>query len=235
MPRQYRGAVILALLPAFALAADVAPAGAQPKAPQFELVPRVGALVPLKDLGGATDISTLIQVNIRLDIAATAGLSAQYNPRYLPVSFRLVADFTPFNGKAQAQPAVCGIVTGEACVKVPVDVRFLVLSVDAIARAGEYERSSFYLALGLGIKAYDFAEVTCGAEDLTCEQLARFVRDQVNPMVHLAVGYTFRLGPARLELEVADYMSTYRAEGEEVTGAVQQDIIANLGLRLGIF
>jgi hypothetical protein len=221
-------------LPALALAAGVAPAGAQPESPQFELVPRVGVLVPLKDLGRATDIATLIQVKIRLDVAASAGLSAQYSPRYLPVSFRLVADYTPFNVRVTGQPALCEIFIGEACVKVPVDARFLVLSADALFRAGEYGRSSFYLVAGLGIKWYDFARLACAADDLVCEQLDRFARDQVNPMVHLALGYAFRLGPARLELEVADYMSTYRAEGEEVSGAVQQDFLVTLGLRLGI-
>lgn len=235
MPRQHRGAAILALLPAFALAASVAPAAAQPESPTFELVPRAGVLVPFKDLGRATDIATLIQVEIRFDIAPTAGLAAQYSPRYLPVSFRLVADYAPFNVTARGRAALCEIFTGEACAKVPVDARFLALSADAVVRAGEYERSSFYLVVGVGIKWYDFAQVAaCAPDDIVCEQLALFVRDQVNPLVHLGLGYTFRLGPAHLELEVADFMSTYRAEGNEVTGAVQQDLVATLGLRLGI-
>lgn len=235
MARQPRRAAMVALVPALAFAAGAPPAGAQPEPPRFELVPRAGVLAPLVDLGRATDIATNLQVKVQLDMAFAGGLTAQYNPAYLPVSFRLVADYTPFT-TTTGQYAVCELVEGEACAKVPVDARYLVVAADAVFRAGQYEQSSFYLVAGLGIKRYDFAEVRCGADDpvLVCELLDSFAQDQVDPMVHLGLGFSFRVGRARLELEFADYMSTYRAKGEDVTGAVQQDFMATLGLRFGI-
>jgi hypothetical protein len=240
VPRQPRCVAVLALVPAFVFAAGIAPAGAQPEPPRFELVPRAGVLAPLVDLGRATDINTNYQVKVELDMAFAAGLTVQYNPAYLPVSFRLVADYAPFNVTTTGQLAVCQLIEGDACAKVPVDARYLAVAADAVLRAGQYEQSSFYLVAGLGIKRYDFAELRCDAEDpedplyLVCNLLGTFAQDQVDPMVHLGLGFSFRVGRARLELEFADFMTTYRAEGEDVTGAVQQDIVATLGLRLGI-
>lgn len=234
MPRQPRCVAIVALVTAFVFAAGVAPAGAQPEPPRFELVPRVGVVAPLVDLARATDINTNLQVKAELDMAFTAGLAVQYNPAYLPVSFRLLADYTPFNVTTEGQLAVCELVEGEVCAKVPVDARYLVVVADAVVRAGEYERSSFFLVAGLGIKRYDFAELQCDVDDLVCNLLDYAAQDQIDPMVHLGLGFSFRVGRARLELEFADFMTTYRAKGQDVTGAVQQDLSATLGLRLGI-
>jgi hypothetical protein len=225
---------MLALIPTFALTAGVGPAGAQPEPPRFELVPRVGVLWPIVDLGKARDLATLEQIRAELGIGFAAGLAVQYNPAYLPVSFRVVADYAPFNLTTTGKWLKCEVLPALPCDEVDLDARYLVLSADAVIRSGEYERTSFYLVAGLGIKWYDFAEMVCDAEDTVCVLLDAFARDQVDPMVHLGLGFTFRMGPARLELEVADYMSTYRAESEDASGAVQQDFLATLGLRLGV-
>lgn len=234
MQRGQRRAAMLAVLAGFAVTAGVGPAGAQPAPPRFELVPRAGVLWPIVDLGKARDLATLLQIRAELGMGFAAGLAAQYNPAYLPVSFRVVVDYAPFNLTTRGDWVLCEIDPAIPCQEVQVDTRYLVVSADAVIRSGEYERTSFYLAAGLGIKWYDFAEMVCDPEDTVCVLLDAFARDQVNPMVHLGLGFTFRMGPARLELEVADYMSTYRPESEDATGAVQQDFLATLGLRLGV-
>jgi hypothetical protein len=227
----------LALVPVLALALGVAPAGAQPGRPRFEVVPRVGALYSLMDLGKSRDIITLWQASVELKPAFTAGLIAQYNPPYLPVSFRLAFDYTLFGATSEAQLLACDVLGGPACAEIGVDTRYMVLSGDVLIRAGEAEESRFYLMVGLGIKRYEFGEIACDPvdpEDLVCELLDNFTHDQTNPMVHLGLGFNFRVGPARLELELADYMSTFRPAGGDTSGEVQQDLMLSLGVRLGV-
>jgi hypothetical protein len=225
---------LLALVPAFALVIGIVPAGAQPQLPRFELVPRAGVLAPVTDLGKALDPEVLFQIEVKLHIAFMAGFTAQYNPAYWPVSFRLAFDYTPFNATTKARPALCEVVTGPACRAVPVDTRYMVLAGDVLIRAGDVETSHLYLMLGLGIKRYDFAEVACEVDDIVCNLLNDYTRDQTNPTVHLGLGYDFRLGPARLQVELADYMSTHRPDGEDSSGQVQQDLYLSLGLRLAV-
>lgn len=234
MPRRSRLFAALALVPALALALGVVPAGAQPGRPRFEVVPRVGALYTLMDLGKSRDIVTLWQASVELKLAFTAGLIAQYNPAYLPVSFRVAFDYTPLGATTEAQLLACDVVGGPGCAEVGVDTRYMVLSGDVLIRAGEVEESRFYLMVGLGLKRYEFAEIECDAEELVCELLDKFMQDQTNPLVHLGLGLDFRVGPASLQLELADYMSTFRAASEDTSGEVQQDLLLTLGIRLGI-
>jgi hypothetical protein len=225
----------LALVGALGLARGIEPAGAQPLRPRFELVPRAGALAPLTDLGTITDIETLLQVKVELNIAFTAGLIAQYTPTFTRVSFRAAFDYTLFGATTEAQPLACEIVTGPACRKVGVDTRYLTLAGDVLIRASEFEESSVYLLVGAGIKRYEFAEINCAVDDLVCSLLDNFVRNQTNPTLHLGLGLDFRFGPARLEAELADYLSWHQeGGGEESSGEVQQDLLLTLGLRLGI-
>jgi hypothetical protein len=235
VPRQPRFFATPVLLAAFAIALGVAPAGAQPDRPRFELVPRVGAIASLMDLGKGRDLATLIQVNVELDIAFIAGLSVHYSPPFWPVSFRAAIDYTPLNVSAQAQPLACEIVTGEACRKVGLDTRYLVLTADVLIRAGDPEESRFYLMAGAGIKRYDFAELNCDVDDLVCSLLDDFARDQTNPTIHLGLGYDFRVGPASLEAELADYISWHDPSGGgDFTGSVQQDLFLTLGVKVAI-
>jgi hypothetical protein len=195
----------------------------------------VGVLASLIDLGKTRSLEApLFQIRVELAVAFTAGLSAQYNPPYLPVSFRAAVDYTPLNATTEAQPLACELVTGPGCRKVGVDTRYLVATADALIRAGDPEHSHFYLVVGVGIKRYDFADLECAVDDLVCELLEEFTHDQTNPTVQLGLGFDFRLGPARLHAELADYMSTYRARGEDAAGQVQQDLLLTLGIRLGI-
>lgn len=235
MPHRRCGFTKMALLASFAFASSVASAGAQPSLPRFELVPRVGILAGLVDMGKVRPVAIpSLQVQVKLAPAFGAGLAVQYNPAYLPVTFRAAFDYTPLNARAEGQPVACEVVTGPGCRKIGVDVRYLVVTADAVVRSGDPEQSHFYLVGGLGIKRYDFADLECAVDDLVCELLRDFRNDQTNPMVHVGLGFDFRLGPARLAAELADYMSTYRARGEDATGQVQQDLLLSLALRLGI-
>ncbi len=234
MARKPQFLTLIALVTACAPFIGVTPAGAQPRHPRFELVPRAGALAPIVDLGKAFDPEILLQVEVKTDVSAMAGLAAQYNPPYWPVAFRLAFDFTPFKTTTKGRPVLCELVSGPACRAVPVDTRYMVLTGDVLIRAGDPETSSFYLMAGLGLKRYDFAEITCEVDDIVCELTRDYVRDQTNPTVHLGLGYDFRLGPARMQIEFADYMSTHRPEGEDNSGQVQQDLYLSLGVRLAV-
>ncbi len=234
MPCHCRLLTTVALVTVVALAAGVAPAGAQPEIPRFEVAPRLGGLIPVVDLGKSFDPAELVQVRVDLDPAVTGGLAVQYNPRAWPVSFRAAFDYTPLNTEAQAQPAVCVVLTGPGCRVVGTDARYMVLTGDVLVRAVKANESHLYFLLGLGIKRYDFADLICATDDVVCLLLDEFAQDQTNISLHLGLGLNFRVGPVRSQLEVADYMSRYRPPGLDSSGEVQQDLLLTVGFRLGV-
>lgn len=236
MPYYLRPLTVVALAAVGALATTVAPAGAQAQMPRFEVTPRVGALVPAVDLGKNSEAGDLVQVRIELKTAVTGGLTLQYNPAALPVSFRAALDYTPVNSEARAQPALCGVLTGPGCRQVGIDARYMVATGDALIRAVEAGDSHLYFLGGLGVKRYDFAELVCptDVEDIVCLLLDGFARDQVNVAIHVGLGLNTRVGPARIQWEFADYMSRHRPGGERSSGEVQQDLLLTVGVRLAL-
>lgn len=221
----------VALAAVAALAAGVAPAKAQPR---FEVTPRVGGLFPLIDLGKNSTAGELDQVRIELGSAFTGGLTIQYNPPSWPASFRVAVDYTPLNTEVRAQPAACAVVTGPGCEKVVIDARYMVLNGDVLIRPVEVGESHLYFLGGLGIKRYDFADLVCPGDEVVCLLLDDFTRDHADVSIHLGLGINFRVGPARGQLEFADYMSRHRPGGTFSSGEVQQDLHLTVGVRLGV-
>ncbi len=214
---------------------SIAASRAAAQLPRFELIPKAGVLVPAIELGNALSADELVQIEARLKPAFVAGLNLQYNLPTAPASIRVSLDYVPFT-RVEGQPAACEILTGPGCRTVDADARYYKLTADALVRpTGEGKKTYGYFLVGVGVKRYEFADMTCAVGDIVCTLLDDFTQNQTTLTIHVGIGVNFQVGPVRTGLEVSDGMSRHKPTGQDIQGKVQQDLFTTAAVRIGLF
>jgi hypothetical protein len=201
------------VLVATCLALAASPLQAQVPGINIKLNPRIGAYIPLTDLGSAQ--TSLGDVDAELSGSLAIGLGVELDLPAAPVNVRLNLDYATGSdlkstvGGTEIEPietTLLGVVGDIVWRPLP---RIVVLQP--------------YLFGGGGIKQYDVTEDN--VDDFGSES---------DPTIHFGGGLDFGLGPIALNAEVGDYLSWYelQAGGDS---EMQHDIFATVGFSIGLF
>jgi hypothetical protein len=193
---------LIHLLAAAALAAvAVLPAQAQ----VLKVNPRIGAYVPLSDLG------ELSGERISLDNSLAFGLAFELD---LPV--------LPFNLRANLDYASDAAISDGGVDQDAGRTTVLAVAADAVFRSRRAVLVQPYLVLGAGLRQYAFdAADTAG------------FRDASDPALHLGGGLDLGFRSFSLNAEVGDYISRFELEGDDAR--IQHDLFLTVGFSVGLF
>lgn len=186
---------------------------AQAQAPGIDLVviPKIGAFVPLNDLGDFPLSGQTIEVSANSDLAIGLGLELELP--LTPINLRGNVDYVP-----STDISVSGVTVGD------VEADILALVADAVFRPlPRLVVTQPYLLAGAGIKRYDFS-----GDDGTL-QMSGSTSDFT---LHVGAGLDVGLGPIRILGEVSDYISWFELAGDS---NMQNDLFAMAGVRVGLF
>lgn len=200
-----------------ALCAVAADAGAQVPGISVQLVPKIGAYLPVSDLAEAQSGAQTIAKELEASLAI--GLGVELDLPMLPVNLRGNLEYA--TGSEVSSEGV-GAEANETTLLVVVgDVVFRPLPRIVVVQP--------YLLAGAGLKRYDFdiQEGTATAFD-----------DESDFTFHLGVGVDIKLGPIALLAEVSDYISKFEpANGTtgESESKTQNDLFGMVGFKVGLF
>lgn len=189
---------------------------AQAQVPGIDLVviPKVGAFVPLSDLGDVTDSGQTLGVSASSDLAI--GLGLELDLPLSPINFRGNVEYVP-----STDISVSGTTAGG-----DFEAEILTLVADAVYRPlPRLVVTQPYFLAGAGIKRYDFSDNDGVLQDGVSSSTSDFT-------LHVGAGLDVGLGPIRLLGEVSDYISWFDLAGDS---NMQNDVFAMAGFRVGLF
>lgn len=200
--------IVLALASLFALGATSL--AAQVPGVSLDIVPKIGAEMPLADL----PTTPSAQAVKSMSGAFAWGVAAELGLPGLPFSLRANVDATT---KKTVSPAT-GITSGS------VDQTMMTIFGDVVFRPlPKIILLQPYVMAGLGVKRYNYS-----LSDPSSLFQQSFT-DRNDLAYHLGVGLD--IGP--FVVEVNDYMNSYKFDGGG--SKFQQDVFIMAGLRLGLF
>jgi opacity protein-like surface antigen len=207
--------VVLALASMFALGATGV--AAQVPGISLDIVPKIGAEMPLSDLPTTPSAGAVASLNgtLALGVAAELGLPG------LPFSLRANVDAT-----TKKSISATGSVTSGS-----VDQTMMTIFGDLVFRPlPKLILVQPYLMGGLGVKRYNYS-----LSDVTNPTTFQSsFTDRKDLAYHLGVGLDIALGSLALVAEVNDYMNQYQFDSGS-TKKFQHDLFIMAGLRLGLF
>lgn len=205
---------------ALSLAVLAAAPGAKAQVPGIDLqfIPKIGAYLPVSDLGevrvGAEEIAAEMEASLAV------GLGLELDLPLSPLNVRANIDYAT---GSEISLEGRGIQLSEA-----VDATVLALVGDLVFRP--LPRVAIvqpYLLGGAGIKRYNF-----DTDDLA-GGVGDFLSDDQNDFtVHLGAGLDIGLGPLAFMAEVSDYISWFAPNGGD--SEMQNDIFGMVGVRVGM-
>ncbi|HLU24112.1 MAG TPA: hypothetical protein VKZ58_00200 [Longimicrobiales bacterium] len=208
-----KSALVLGMAMAIALPAGAAGQGG------LQIMPKAGVYIPGNDLATIRDGAEEIRAKMEGDFAI--GLAIELARAGAPVGLRGNFDY----------------ITGTTITEDGVDrsdksgTTMLALTGDLVLRP--IPRLLFlqpYLLGGAGIKRYEFDR-----ESLSGPIRDAFPADRTDFAVHLGAGFEIGFGALAITAEVSDYISRFKAEGENRDNKLQNDVFAMVGVRIGLF
>lgn len=202
---------------ALALAVLAAAPGARAQVPGLDLqfIPKIGAYLPVNDLGQLRAGAEEIAAEMEASLAVGLGLELD-----LPLS--------PLNVRANLDYATGSQISLEGIQGSDVDATVLALVGDLVFRPlPRLAVVQPYLLGGAGIKRYNFDTDDLGGG------FGDFLSDDQNDFtVHLGAGLDVGLGPLAFMAEVSDYISWFAPNGGD--SEMQNDIFGMVGVRVGM-
>lgn len=174
--------------------------------PNVQLVPKIGVFTAINELGAGAELENGLALGLAVEL---------YLPGS-PVTLRANLEWVDTRIAALGT----GNEVGDATITVVVaDAVFRPLPPTALLQP--------YVMGGAGIKRYELgSDNGGGGTGLTEGTSNRFT-------AHIGGGFDVRLGPLAVLLEVSDYVSSFRIDGDEAE--LQNDLFALIGFRIGMF
>lgn len=188
--------------------------GARAQVPGIDLVviPKIGAFVPLNDLGDGTLFGETIDVKANSDLAI--GLGVELDLPVSPINLRGNVDYVP-----STDISVNGTTVGD-----DFEADILALVGDIVYRPlPRLVVTQPYFLAGAGIKRYDLS----GDGDLP----DGFADSTTDFTLHVGAGVDVGLGPIRILGEVSDYISWFELDDSKM----QNDLFVMAGVAVGLF
>jgi hypothetical protein len=227
------------------------PAAAQERSWTVRALGEVGLFLPLRTLGkNASSVLRLGSVIAELEAAPSFGVGAAIDFPEKGTTLRARFQTTP-DGDVRGRLGVCGdpddpLAGGPLCEPVNASYSTKSFSVDgAVLRGSADSRLRPVVALGLGLRRYDFDANAgqCTAPGVhtgwapICERTVDIWRGDSgwSPMLQFGVGLRAVLGPVVATLDVQDLFGRYSGGVNRADGNTQNDLIFNLGLTLEVY
>ncbi|MBI4545476.1 MAG: hypothetical protein HY703_09795 [Gemmatimonadetes bacterium] len=208
---------------ALALAAGAPAARAQVPGVNLQVVPKIGAYLPVSDLAELRDT-----VSAEMEAGLAIGLALELNLPLSPINIRGNLEYAT-DSKVSAEGVRQGDEAETTLLALVGDIVYRPLPRIIVVQP--------YVLAGAGVKRYDFDEedLRQAGEDLR----NAFPEDATDFTLHLGAGLDVKLGPIALLVEVSDYISWFKREssgaGSGDGSEIQNDVFGMVGFRVGLF